>query len=56
MLHVLLAIVHKELLDGVRDRRAVLSAFSFPLFAPLLIAYVVTERHLIRGITMGSFR
>lgn len=24
--------------------------------APLLIAYVVTERHLIRGITMGSFR
>ena len=24
--------------------------------APLLIAYVVAERHLIRGITMGSFR
>ena len=23
---------------------------------PLLIAYIVTERHLIRGITMGSFR
>jgi multiple sugar transport system permease protein/sn-glycerol 3-phosphate transport system permease protein len=24
--------------------------------APLLVAYVVAERHLIRGITMGSFR
>jgi sodium transport system permease protein len=43
MLHVLLAIVHKELLDGVRDRRAVLSAFSFPLFAPLLIAFMLNS-------------
>ena len=43
MLHVLLAIVHKELLDGLRDRRAMLSAFSFPLFAPLLIAFMLNS-------------
>ncbi len=43
MLHVLLAIVHKELLDGLRDRRAVLSAFSFPLFTPLLLAFMLNS-------------
>lgn len=43
MISVLWAIIHKELLDGLRDRRAVASAFSFPLFAPLLIAFMLNS-------------
>lgn len=43
MTGVLWAIIHKELLDGLRDRRAVLSAFSFPLFAPLLVAFMLNS-------------
>lgn len=43
MISVLWAIIHKELLDGVRDRRAVASAFSFPMFAPLLIAFMLNS-------------
>lgn len=43
MISVLMAIIHKELLDGLRDRRAVASAFSFPLFAPLLIAFMLNS-------------
>ena len=42
-LAVLWAIVRKEILDGVRDRRAVASAFSFPLFSPLLIAFMLNS-------------
>lgn len=43
MISVLSAIIHKELLDGLRDRRAVASAFSFPMFAPLLIAFMLNS-------------
>jgi sodium transport system permease protein len=43
VISVLAAIIHKELLDGLRDRRAVASAFSFPMFAPLLIAFMLNS-------------
>ncbi len=41
--------------DGSPDWPLVMAGTIITLI-PLLIAYVVTERHLIRGITMGSFR
>jgi len=41
MMHLLLAIVRKELLDGFRDRRALMSALIFPLFGPVLISVML---------------
>lgn len=38
LLQTIRIVARKELLDGVRDRRSVLSALLFPLFGPLLIA------------------
>jgi multiple sugar transport system permease protein/sn-glycerol 3-phosphate transport system permease protein len=40
---------------GIPDWPLVMAATMITL-VPLLIAYVFAERHLIRGITMGSFR
>ena len=31
------AVFRKELLDALRDRRSLISALLFPLFAPLMI-------------------
>lgn len=33
-------VARKELLDGIRDRRSVMSALLFPLFGPVLIAFM----------------
>jgi sodium transport system permease protein len=41
--HVILAVASKECLDGVRDRRALLSALLFPLFGPILIALMLAS-------------
>ena len=38
LLQTIRVVARKELLDGVRDRRSVLSALLFPLFGPVLIA------------------
>jgi sodium transport system permease protein len=38
VLQTMRVVARKELLDGFRDRRSVLSALLFPLFGPLLIA------------------
>jgi len=38
VLQTLRVVARKELLDGFRDRRSVLSALLFPLFGPILIA------------------
>lgn len=35
-------IARKELLDGLRDRRALLSALAFPLLSPVLVAVMFT--------------
>lgn len=35
-------IAHKELLDGFRDRRALLSALTFPLLGPLMITVMLS--------------
>ncbi len=35
-------VFHKELRDGVRDKRAVLSAFLFPIMAPVIVYGLVT--------------
>ncbi len=35
-------IVRKELVDGFRDRRALLSALAFPLFSPIFVALMFT--------------
>ena len=42
-LHVIMAVARKECLDGVRDRRALLSALLFPLFGPVLIALMLSS-------------
>ena len=42
-LHVIMAVAKKESLDGVRDRRALLSALLFPLFGPILIALMLSS-------------
>ena len=36
-MHAIKAVFRKELIDGFRDRRALLTAFLFPAFAPILI-------------------
>ncbi|MCR9162167.1 MAG: ABC transporter permease [Nannocystaceae bacterium] len=38
VLQTMRVVARKELLDGIRDRRSVLSALLFPLFGPVLIA------------------
>ncbi len=45
-------VLRKELVDGLRDRRALLSALVFPLFGPMLIAVmmgVIAEDEDTRG-------
>lgn len=42
--------------EGASPDMPLVMAGTMIALLPLLIAYVVTERHLIRGITMGSFR
>ena len=42
--------------DGASPDWPLIMAGTMITLAPLLIAYAVTERHLIRGITVGSFR
>ncbi|MBD3649397.1 MAG: ABC transporter permease, partial [Pseudomonadales bacterium] len=37
-----LVILSKELKDGIRDRRAVLSAMLFPVLAPILVYFMLT--------------
>ena len=41
-MNVVRAVLIKELKDGLRDRRALLSAFLFPLFAPVFIYGLMT--------------
>ncbi len=41
MLYQALAILQKELLDGLRDRRSLLSALLFPLLGPILCAVLL---------------
>ena len=36
------AVFSKEMIDGRRDRRAVMSAFIFPILAPILVYGFVT--------------
>lgn len=45
-------VAHKELLDGIRDRRALMSALTFPLLGPIMIAVmlsVVSSEEEIEG-------
>ena len=35
-------VAHKELLDGFRDRRALMSALTFPLLGPLMITVMLS--------------
>jgi len=48
-------LVRDEEVGGTPDWPLVMAGTLITLL-PLLLAYLVTERHLIRGITMGSFR
>jgi len=41
-MNILRAVMTKELLDGVRDKRALMSAFLFPFLAPLFIYGLMT--------------
>ncbi len=41
-MHPVTIVLRKELLDGRRDRRAILSAFLFPVFAPVLVYFLLT--------------
>ena len=46
-MNTILAVLKKELLDGLRDRRSVMSAFIFPMIGPLFISFMfntITER------------
>ena len=36
-MNTIAAVFQKELKDGIRDRRAVMSAFIFPLLAPIMV-------------------
>jgi multiple sugar transport system permease protein len=42
--------------EGASPDWPLVMAGTMVTLLPLLVAYLVTERHLIRGITMGSFR
>ena len=42
MFHALRAIVTKEVIDGLRDKRSLLSALLFPFLGPVLIAVMLT--------------
>jgi len=41
-MHPILAVFKKELIDGRRDKRAVMSAFIFPIMAPALVYFMLT--------------
>jgi len=41
-MHPILAVFKKELIDGRRDKRAVMSAFIFPVMAPALVYFMLT--------------
>ena len=46
-MNAVLAVLKKELIDGLRDRRSMMSAIIFPMIGPLLISFMfntVTER------------
>ena len=46
-MNAVLAVLRKELIDGLRDRRSMMSAIIFPMIGPLLISFMfntVTER------------
>jgi sodium transport system permease protein len=40
--HLVRTVFRKELLDGIRDRRALASALAFPLLSPVLVAFMFT--------------
>ena len=35
-------VTHKEMVDGIRDRRALMSALTFPLLGPIMIAVMLS--------------
>ena len=37
----ILAVLRKELIDGLRDKRSVMSALLFPLLAPMLVTFML---------------
>lgn len=41
-MHPILAVFKKEIVDGGRDRRAIMSAFIFPILAPGLVYFMLT--------------
>jgi len=41
-LRLVLTVFRKEMLDGIRDRRALASALAFPLMSPILVAFMFT--------------
>ena len=41
-LRLVTTVLRKELLDGFRDRRALMSALAFPLMSPVLVAFMFT--------------
>lgn len=41
-LRLIFTVFRKELLDGIRDRRALASALAFPLMSPILVAFMFT--------------
>ncbi|MDA0789324.1 MAG: ABC transporter permease [Proteobacteria bacterium] len=48
-MHAIRVVFGKELIDGRRDRRAVMSAFIFPVMAPILVygmmTFIINMRH-----------
>ena len=44
-MNTIAAVFQKELKDGIRDRRAVMSAFIFPLLAPIMVYGFVHLEH-----------
>ena len=43
-MNVLLTVFRKEIVDGLRDRRSLLSALMFPLMFPLLITFMFNQK------------
>ena len=41
-MHPVRIVLGKEVLDAVRDKRALLTAFLFPLLSPLLVYFMMT--------------
>ena len=42
MTHPISVVFGKEFKDGRRDKRAVMSAFLFPFFAPIIVYFMMT--------------